>query len=86
MRALRVMPGMEWAGKTIRQAGLRERHGAMVVGLEYGVKKVINPNSDHTIAPGEILWIVGEKGTLEGIEAKLNTELNTELSRDSDPG
>lgn len=50
--------------RSIREAGIREKYRAIVVGVERGGKRSINPNSDYVIRSGDILWLVGDPATL----------------------
>jgi CPA2 family monovalent cation:H+ antiporter-2 len=70
LQQIRVTRNMSIAGKTIRHAGIRERFGAMVVGIERNMKRIINPESDLKLEAGDILWIVGEREKL--LEFKKN--------------
>ncbi len=44
----------------IRESGIRERFGGMVVGLERGEDRMVNPSSNLVLKLGDVLWIVGE--------------------------
>jgi len=59
------------AGKTIRESQIRERFGAMVVGLERAERREINPESDTVLVAGNVLWIVGEKENLDKMTVAL---------------
>ncbi|MBI3558367.1 MAG: cation:proton antiporter [Deltaproteobacteria bacterium] len=49
----------------IRESGIRERFGGMVVGLERGEDRMINPNSNSVLKLGDVLWIVGETDKIQ---------------------
>jgi len=53
------------SGMTIRNAGIRERFGAMVVGLERAGERIMNPDSDMTLQVGDLLWLVGPTETIQ---------------------
>ncbi|MCM2323284.1 MAG: cation:proton antiporter, partial [Oligoflexia bacterium] len=55
------------AGQTIRQSGIREKFHSMIIGLERGNHRTINPDSDMALLPGDTLWIVGERSYLENL-------------------
>ncbi|MFT3794274.1 cation:proton antiporter [Flavobacterium sp.] len=59
----------DYIGKSIRESQLREKTNGLVVGIERGGKRILNPDSLLVLEPYDILWIVGEK--------KLLTNLNT---------
>lgn len=47
-------------GKSIKDSGIRERFGGMVVGFERGDERTMNPNASVVLRAGDVLWIVGE--------------------------
>lgn len=60
----------DFIGKSIRESQLREKTNGLVVGIERGGKRILNPDSLLVLEPYDILWIVGEKKML----ALLNTK------------
>ncbi|SFH38376.1 cation:proton antiporter domain-containing protein [Pedobacter insulae] len=46
-------------GLSIRNAGIREKAQALVVGIERGDAKILNPSSDFVFDTGDVIWIVG---------------------------
>jgi len=46
-------------GLSIRNAGIREKAQALVVGIERGTDKILNPSSDFVFDNGDVIWIVG---------------------------
>lgn len=65
LKQFRVGPDSQLKGKTIRDCGIREKSHGLVVGLERGEKRTLNPDSTMTIDAGDILWIVGETALLK---------------------
>lgn len=59
LQKLWILPGHPLCGRTIRQAGIREEQGGIVVGIERGGKRVMNPDSDLALQEDDVLWIVG---------------------------
>jgi CPA2 family monovalent cation:H+ antiporter-2 len=51
-------------GLTIRETGLREKAGALVVGIERNEERILNPESDLKLNAGDILFVVGNKTQL----------------------
>jgi CPA2 family monovalent cation:H+ antiporter-2 len=47
-------------GQTIRASGIRERTNGLVVGIERGGKRVLNPESQTVLEAGDRVWIVGD--------------------------
>lgn len=46
-------------GQTIRSSGIREKTQGLVVGIERGGKRILNPDSDLVFENEDIVWIVG---------------------------
>lgn len=65
--------GSLMVNRTIRELGIRERFHAMVVGLERGGQRILNPEYDMSLQVGDLLWLVGQRADLN--------RLNRELSR-----
>lgn len=51
----------EFIGKSIREAGLREKTNGLVVGVERNNERIMNPESDMILKKHDILWLVGDK-------------------------
>ena len=48
-------------GLNIRDSELRERTNGLVIGIERGNQRILNPDSSFRFEWGDILWIVGER-------------------------
>lgn len=48
-------------GQTIGDSKLRERTNGLVVGIERGQQRILNPDSSTVFEWGDIIWIVGER-------------------------
>ncbi|RYZ19532.1 MAG: sodium:proton antiporter, partial [Sphingobacteriales bacterium] len=48
-------------GLSIRNAGIREKAKALVVGVERGSERILNPSSEFIFDTGDVIWIVGNK-------------------------
>ncbi len=73
MKLQRLVIGRQsiFRGKSIQESGLRQRYHVMVVGLEQeGSNSLVAPDPQTPLAPGDVLWIVGEEENL----AALRTE------------
>ena len=57
---LLVQTGDKYCGKTIEDCHIRELTQGMVIGLERGEKKNLNPTSSERLENGDVLWILGE--------------------------
>ena len=56
-------------GLTIRSSDIRERTNGLVVGIERGKERILNPDSASAFEWGDIVWIVGERKKIQ----KLNS-------------
>lgn len=65
LQQLPVDDDSPWSHKTIRDSGLREKTHGLIVGVERGVKRILNPESAFTLKPGDVLWIVGETAKIK---------------------
>ncbi|MES2576171.1 MAG: cation:proton antiporter [Bacteroidota bacterium] len=54
-------------GKSIRDSELREKTHGLIVGLERGGKRILNPESKLILEKNDILWIVGSKKLLANL-------------------
>lgn len=50
-----------FTNKTIRDCGLREKIQGLIVGIERGGKRILNPDSSLVLQAGDLLWVVGDK-------------------------
>jgi len=59
-----VAPGSDLDGRTIRQAGFRERYNAIVVAVRREGEMIFNPVPDFALRSGDILIVIGERERL----------------------
>ncbi len=59
LRRLAMTAESELLGKTIRDSGIRDRLHSIVVGMERGEKRMLNPDPALTLEKGDVLWLVG---------------------------
>jgi CPA2 family monovalent cation:H+ antiporter-2 len=55
-------------GKTLKESGIRETYGCMVVGLEEGKENISFIDPVRRFNKGDVIWIVGEINSLKKIE------------------
>ncbi len=67
LRQMIISAKSAFAGKTLRESGIRDKYNCMVVGLEEGKETLSQVDPSHRFVEGEILWIVGEEMALEAI-------------------
>lgn len=51
-------------GRTIRESGIRDRSGCLVIGIERGNTSIMNPSPDTVFEEGDVVWMVGERDKL----------------------
>lgn len=62
-------------GHTIRNSQIRERTNGLVVGIERGKKRILNPDSTMDFEWGDIVWIVGERKKIQGLSSINNISI-----------
>ena len=64
MVPLRLHQEHSFVGKMIRECGIRESVNGLIVGLERGGERFLNPEPDMVIENGDVIWLVGERNLL----------------------
>jgi len=54
-------------GLSIRNAGIREKAQALIVGIERGTERILNPSSDFIFDNGDVVWIVGNNRKIKEV-------------------
>jgi voltage-gated potassium channel len=63
---LDIHPDCSVAGETIRDSGLRQHTGALILAVEgEGDSVIVNPGPDQVLSPGERLVVVGTKDQVD---------------------
>ncbi|MBL7925088.1 MAG: cation:proton antiporter [Bacteroidia bacterium] len=52
-------------GLTLRESGIREETGGLVVGIERDNQRILNPESTEILNTNDIVWIVGERDKIK---------------------
>ncbi|MGI6223138.1 MAG: cation:proton antiporter [Prevotella sp.] len=68
LRRITISKGSRLVGKTLRESGIRDVYGCIVVGLEEGKESLTPVEPSRQFEEGDMLWIVGEQEALEKIE------------------
>lgn len=58
---LEIIPGSELDGASIKESAIRERTKGLIVGIERGAERIINPESSVVLQANDLLWIVGNE-------------------------
>ncbi len=54
-----------FCGMSIRDSGIRERTHGLVVGIERGNRRLLNPESTMVLESGDMVWIVGDRHRIQ---------------------
>lgn len=60
LKKFTIEEGSDLAGKTIRESRIREKTNGLVVGIERGGRRILNPESFVSFEAGDKVWIVGD--------------------------
>ncbi len=55
-----------FAGKRIRECGLRESVNGLIVGIERNKQRHLNPEPSMILLPGDVVWLMGDRTLLNG--------------------
>ena len=67
LRQLIIGADSPFVGKTLEESGIRSLYSCMVVGLEEGKENLSNVNPKRRFEEGDIIWVVGEQGSLDAL-------------------
>ncbi len=56
------------AGKTIREAGLRNKYGILIIGIKGGRQTLFSPSPDEKLREDDILLVIGEAEKLSALK------------------
>jgi CPA2 family monovalent cation:H+ antiporter-2 len=65
LQLLEIKDDSEFAGKSIKDSAIRERTKGLVVGIERGGERILNPESSVVLQTGDLVWIVGNKARIK---------------------
>lgn len=69
LKKIIVTDASPFVGKNIRESGVRETTNGIVVGVERGRYRMLNPESSLIFENGDKVWIVGDKKKIEELLA-----------------
>ena len=67
LRQMVITGSSPFVGKTLEESGIRSQYSCMVVGLEEGKENLSQIHPKRKFQKGDIIWVVGEKESLEAI-------------------
>jgi Trk K+ transport system NAD-binding subunit len=60
-----IPPDSPYAGKSIHELAMPERLGALVVGIERGDTRLLNPESTARLEPHDQVWVFGRRNKIK---------------------
>jgi len=57
-----------YAERTIREIGLGEEFGGLIVGIERAGSRILNPESSVVLKPGDLVWVFGRKDKIRELK------------------
>jgi len=57
LRRIELSPRSKWVGMSLHESGIREGLSGLVLGVERGSERILNPDSKSKLAVGDVLWI-----------------------------
>lgn len=58
-----------WISRTLKDAQVREQTGGIVVGIERGGQRILNPEPSHQFQKDDTVWIVGEHSRIISLKS-----------------
>lgn len=65
LSSLLIRSTSPYIGKTLKNCGLREDADGIVVGIERGENRILNPDSSATLYEHDLIWVVGDLGKID---------------------
>jgi len=62
-----VSHGFPFLGQSIRQSNIRQKLNCLIVGIERGEERILNPDSSTTYQLNDTLWIAGNKKKIKAM-------------------
>jgi len=69
LKAVLVNSGSPWVNQPIAKSGIRDKSKGLVVGIERQGSRILNPDSNQILLPGDLLLVVGETQHLLNLES-----------------
>jgi CPA2 family monovalent cation:H+ antiporter-2 len=62
-----------FAKKSIKEIGLGEEFGGLIVGIERGADRILNPESSIVLQSGDLIWVFGHKNKIQELREQGET-------------
>ena len=76
LKQLRVEEDSPLVNLQIKDSGMREICHGIIVGVERGSQRLLNPESDLRLISGDIIWVVGRADNLEKLQIKVSPSMD----------
>ncbi len=70
LQQVQIREGSDLHNKTIKESAIRERTRGLIVGIERGDERILNPDSGFEMQNGDKLWIVGPQMRIQALVRK----------------
>jgi CPA2 family monovalent cation:H+ antiporter-2 len=70
LQQIEIVQGSEWDGQSIKDSAIRERTKGLIVGIERGSERILNPESSIVLQGSDVLWIVGNQKRIKLLQKK----------------
>ncbi len=71
LKKINITESMYLLGQSIRESGIREKTNGLVVGIERGGRRVLNPESTTVFENNDKVWIVGDAELIDSLQKDL---------------
>ncbi|NCN40705.1 sodium:proton antiporter [bacterium] len=65
LQSLALTEDSQFANQAIRECGIKDRFNGLVVGVERGSERILNPQPDLILRSGDRLWILGDLNKID---------------------
>lgn len=72
LESFEVEENSTFANKTIKEIGLGEAYGGLIVGIERGAERILNPESTVVLEAGDLIWVFGHKTKVRELRKRRN--------------
>ena len=70
MAAIKIYGDEDFAGKSIRQSGIRDKWDCLILGLQRDGYPMIMPDPDMLLTKDDILWVMGSNNNVGHMAAQ----------------
>lgn len=65
LQSVKLNEGSSYINMPIRDTGIRENALGLIVGIEREGERILNPDSDFVLRPGDLIWVVGQRDKVQ---------------------